>query len=196
MQTRSRERVKRIIDSAEKLLLKVDLQSITTSKIAEEAGIPVGSIYQYFKDRDSILLALGERVTDEQDRKIERVFEEVSAHAHWRHVVKVVIRAFVDNIFEGDVHFRLDTALSTNTEWQAIHLASEKRIVDTFAHYPLYAEKGIPLQKARIIAKVIVVLVTATVTRTKFPCSLEEEEMLIDETERMIVAYLSTMFGD
>lgn len=196
LQSRSRERVKLIIDSAEKLLMKVNLSAITTSHIAEEAGIPVGSIYQYFKDRDTVLLALGERVISEQDRKLERIFEEVSAHAHWRHVVKVVVRSFVDNIFEGDIHFRLDTALSTNTEWRTIQLASERRIVETLSNYSLFTEKGIPREKARIITKVIVLLVTAAVTRTKYPCSLDEEKMLIEETERMIIAYLSTLFGD
>lgn len=196
LQNRSRERVKLIIDSAEKLLIAVALPEITTSSIAKTAGIPVGSIYQYFKDRDAILLALGERVIADQDQKLERTFEEVSAHAHWRHVVKVVIRAFVENIYEGDIHFRLDTALSNNTEWRAIQMASERRIVETLSNYSLFVEKGISLKKARIITKLIVLLVTATVTRTKFPCSLDEEELLVRESEAMITAYLSTLFGD
>ncbi len=196
LQTRSRERVELIIDSAEKLLLKVNLAGITTSRIAEEAGIPVGSIYQYFKDRDAVLLALGERVIRGQDRKLEKVFEEVSAHAHWRHVVKVVIRAFVDNIFEGDMHMRLDAALSNNSEWQDIHQLSEDRIVSIFAGYPLYTKKAVPHKKAMVISRTIVLLVRATVYRSKLMTSQEEEEMLIEETERMIIAYLSTIFGD
>ena len=196
LQNRSRERVQLIIDNAEKLLTTVALPEITTSSIAKSAGIPVGSIYQYFKDRDAILLALGGRVIAEQDQKLERIFEEVSAHAHWRHVVKVVVRAFVENIYEGDIHFRLDTALSNNTEWRAIHMASERRIVETLSNYPLFVEKGISGKKARIITKLIVLLVTATVTRTKYPCSLDEEELLVREAEAMITAYLSTLFGD
>ncbi len=60
-QERSKARVQAIFDAANTLLKKAlsegdaDLLSISTTSIAKEAGIPVGSVYQYFEDKNNIL---------------------------------------------------------------------------------------------------------------------------------------------
>ncbi len=194
LQIRSKERVNLIIDSAEKMLMENDLANITTSKIAKHAGIPVGSIYQYFGDRDAIFLSLGERVIADEDQKLEAIFDESSANAPWRQVVIVVVRAFLETIYEKDIHFRLDMALANNSEWRNIHIASEKRMIELLSSYPLFSEKEIAPQKAHSIAKVIVLLVTAAATRSKYPGAGDDKHLLITETEAMITAYLSSIF--
>ncbi len=196
LQSRSRERVELIIASAEKLLKEIDLSKITTSRIAEEACIPVGSIYQYFKDRDEILLALGEKVLNEEDQKIATVFEEMAADTHWRTLVAGVLATFVELVSMDQIHYRLDIALSDNQEWQTANLASEERMVVLFADYYLFAEKGYRKDQALAISRVIVVVVSAIVNRSKLHCWQGDLGALLREAERMVTAYLSTVFGD
>jgi AcrR family transcriptional regulator len=57
-QSRARERVQRILLSAEEMLNEGDVFALTTNALADRAGVPVGSIYQYFADRDQIIVAL------------------------------------------------------------------------------------------------------------------------------------------
>ena len=57
-QERSRRRVERILDAAARLVVEHGVDALTTRDIAEAAEVPVASLYQYFADKDDILLAL------------------------------------------------------------------------------------------------------------------------------------------
>jgi len=67
-QSRSRVTVSSILDAAVRILDQEGTDAFTTTRIAEVAGVSVGTLYQYFKNRDSILDAL-------QDREFERASE-------------------------------------------------------------------------------------------------------------------------
>ncbi|MFL6156854.1 MAG: TetR/AcrR family transcriptional regulator [Marmoricola sp.] len=69
-QVRSRERVEKILDVASQIVVSGGIDALTTRSIAEAAQIPVASVYQYFADRDAILLALVERDTEEMDEQV------------------------------------------------------------------------------------------------------------------------------
>lgn len=45
----------RILKAADELMAKVGMHNISTHKIAKEAGVSVGTIYLYFKDKDDLL---------------------------------------------------------------------------------------------------------------------------------------------
>ncbi|UUW90707.1 TetR/AcrR family transcriptional regulator [Nocardioides sp. WV_118_6] len=69
-QARSRERVERILDAAAQLVVAEGVEGLTTRSIAEAAGLPVASLYQYFADKESVLLALCERDMAEMDDQV------------------------------------------------------------------------------------------------------------------------------
>ncbi|WP_373817916.1 TetR/AcrR family transcriptional regulator [Glaesserella sp.] len=48
----------RILNATEQLMAKEGVQNISTHKIAKEAGVSVGTIYLYFKDKESLLQQL------------------------------------------------------------------------------------------------------------------------------------------
>lgn len=50
-----------MLDALEKLLARAPLTTLTTNRIAEVAGVSVGSLYQYFPDKHSLAGALIER---------------------------------------------------------------------------------------------------------------------------------------
>lgn len=63
-QQRSRETVERIIDGATRVLTEGGYQQASTNRIAAEAGVSPGSVYQYFTDKDEIVAAVIGRVVD------------------------------------------------------------------------------------------------------------------------------------
>jgi len=69
-QARSRERVGKVLDAASRIVVADGVEALTTRSIAAAAGIPAASLYQYFSDRDAILLALVERDTEEMDEQV------------------------------------------------------------------------------------------------------------------------------
>jgi AcrR family transcriptional regulator len=69
-QARSRELVGKVLDAASRIVVGQGVDALTTRSIAAAADIPVASLYQYFADRDAILLALVERDTEEMDQQV------------------------------------------------------------------------------------------------------------------------------
>lgn len=64
-QQRSRERVDLILRAAGELLAESGLESLSTNAIAARAGIPIGSLYQFFGDKDEIVGELVQRASDD-----------------------------------------------------------------------------------------------------------------------------------
>ena len=69
-QSRSRDRVARLLDAASSLVVEEGVEDLGTRGIAAAAGVPVASLYQYFADKDDILLALVERDIEEMDERV------------------------------------------------------------------------------------------------------------------------------
>lgn len=58
VQSRGKERMRRILEAAHRLLRAGGPAALTTPAIAREAGIAVGSLYQYFPNKEAVVLAL------------------------------------------------------------------------------------------------------------------------------------------
>jgi AcrR family transcriptional regulator len=61
VQGRSKATVEAILEATIRVLLDADFESLTTTKVAEVAGVGVGTLYQYFPGKESLLLALLEQ---------------------------------------------------------------------------------------------------------------------------------------
>lgn len=57
-QTRSNQLVQAVLDAAVQVLTKEGAQRFTTARVAERAGVSVGSLYQYFPNKAAILFRL------------------------------------------------------------------------------------------------------------------------------------------
>jgi AcrR family transcriptional regulator len=61
IQARSRERLRKVLDAADDLLAREGTGTFTTTRIAQVAGVPIGSVYHYFPDKAAIVEALAVR---------------------------------------------------------------------------------------------------------------------------------------
>ena len=69
-QTRAKHTVDTIIDATAQILEKEGSAGLTTNYLATKSGFSIGTIYQYFPNRESILLALIARQREEVQRRI------------------------------------------------------------------------------------------------------------------------------
>lgn len=60
-QARARATVEAILEATARVLVEEGYESATTGRIAEVAGVSIGSLYQYFPTKDALVLALLER---------------------------------------------------------------------------------------------------------------------------------------
>lgn len=72
-QARSKALVDALIQTTARVLIRDGWQALTTNQIARDAGVSVGSLYQYFPNKEALLLALVERITDEMTARLIEV---------------------------------------------------------------------------------------------------------------------------
>src|SRR5215468_3380938 len=64
-QERGQKRIDKLLDAAAKLFAKVGYEETTTNAIAKEAKTSIGSLYQFFPNKDAILDAVAARYLKE-----------------------------------------------------------------------------------------------------------------------------------
>src|SRR5215471_19672387 len=78
-QERAKVTVEAMLDAAVKILERGGAPAITTNRIAETAGVSIGSVYQYFPNKHALFVALHERhigmVADVMRRRISQCAE-------------------------------------------------------------------------------------------------------------------------
>lgn len=72
-QARSRARLAGLLDAAETLLVREGPEALTTTRIAEEAGVSVGSLYRWFPDKAAIVDALTRRYLTEFEATVDEL---------------------------------------------------------------------------------------------------------------------------
>lgn len=77
-QRRSRELVDSLVDATAQVLVERGLDHVTTNHIAEAAGVSVGSLYQYFPDKEALIEALLERLIRDMTRTFNRTLGELN----------------------------------------------------------------------------------------------------------------------
>ncbi len=81
VQARSAASVDAILEATVQVLLRVGKQRLTTTKVAQRAGVSVGTLYQYFPNKSALLKAALKRHLDEITEAIELICHEQKGHS-------------------------------------------------------------------------------------------------------------------
>jgi AcrR family transcriptional regulator len=108
-QARSNELVEAILEAALQVLAKEGAQRFTTTRVAERAGVSVGSLYQYFPNKAAILFRLQQDEWQRMSDMLRRVLEDDSKPPLVR--LRVLVHAFIrSECEEADVRAALNDA--------------------------------------------------------------------------------------
>lgn len=135
-QARSRDKLELIYEASIRILNKQGLEGLTTNRIAEVAGISIGTLYQYFSNKQEILTSLGQREIQATIVKISELFFQSGDEPD---KLRLLVRAFL-HAFDGRHQVRkilLDMALSRHGLQS---LDQSVRQVTTFLNSPLAAQ--------------------------------------------------------
>src|SRR5208282_3960199 len=90
-QRRAHQTVEAVLDSVVRILKREGVDAVTTNRIAEVAGVSIGSVYQYFPDKRAIYVALHQRHVDQIDRIVESTLVDHAASS-----LDDFVRAMID----------------------------------------------------------------------------------------------------
>ena len=113
-QNRSRAKVEGILAAAADIMSGQGLEAVTTNAVAAQAGVSIGSLYQYFPGKTALLAAL---IRDERANLLEAVERIVSSDAAHN------LSDLVDELIEATVaHYLARPALSRTLNLAQTHL--------------------------------------------------------------------------
>ncbi len=94
-QTRSGATVEAILEAAAQVFERRGYAAGTTNRIAERAGVSIGSLYQYFPNKDAILVALVHQHLAEGMAALQPHLRRLSAGARFDDVLPGIVHAMV-----------------------------------------------------------------------------------------------------
>lgn len=88
LQARAQATVAAILEASIRLLQTEGRAAFNTNRVAEVAGVSIGTLYGYFPDKDSICIALARRILHEDRRSLVEAVDGVSSE----NALRVLIR--------------------------------------------------------------------------------------------------------
>jgi AcrR family transcriptional regulator len=193
-QDRSRDKVRRVLDAADELLAREGAAALVTTRVAEQAGIAVGSVYSYFPDKEAIAEALALRYWSSVTDSIAAV-AEADVRKPLADPVAVVLYTVAAG-FRGSAGFRAlwfsplrsDRVRDATRALRTEAGASVERLLAV--HWP-HAAAG-----ERLIAARMLVLAGDGLLREAFRLDPEGDSTVLDEGYAMLAAYLAARLGE
>ncbi|WP_439618282.1 TetR family transcriptional regulator [Shinella sp.] len=190
-QSRSNELVSAILTAAVQVLVEEGAQRFTTARVAEKAGVSIGSLYQYFPNKASILFRLQ---SDEWRGSNEMLREILTAIAPPKDRLRRLVHAFVrSECDEAPVRQALaDAAPLYRDAPEARELRTEgDRIFDSFIRDLL---PGMPDGPRDVAGDLIVTTLTAVGKEfSETPRTDEEIDAYASAMADMLCAYVETL---
>lgn len=186
-QARSRELVGKVLDAASRIVVAEGIDALTTRSIAATAGVPVASLYQYFADRDAILLALVERDTDEMDQQVRAdlaALETLSVAS----LVETTMRAYTKVYARRADFLAIWLRGRTNAavhEFGRRHNRRTARELRDFAIGAGLARPDLPLAAAELAVEI-----GDRVFQLAYETRDDGDQFVVDEGISMVTAYL------
>lgn len=192
-QERSRATVDALIEATARILVGEGFDKASTNRIAEKAGVSVGSLYQYYPSKEALVAAVIDRHSQELMRVVRGALAKVAAQP-----IEIGVRTLVAVAIEAHrIDPRLHRVLS-----EQIPRTGQLEDVATFnrenhALFRAYLEdhrdeiRAVDLGLAAFVCVTSIEALTHTAVLHR-PDILSDEAVgtLVDEATRLVLGYL------
>ena len=192
-QKRSRITVNALLEATARILIKEGFDKASTNRIAEVAGVSVGSLYQYFPGKEALVAALIDRHNQEVMRAVRGELAEAVNLPMEQAVRKLVAVAIKAHRIDPNLHRVLSEQIPRVGRLEK--LATFNR--DNYALFRAYLEsrrdeiRAVDLTLAAFVCVTSIEALTHTAVLHQKLVSDEATEALVDEATRLVVGYLS-----
>jgi AcrR family transcriptional regulator len=191
-QSRSRVTVGSILDAAIRIFEQQGTEAATTSRIAEVAGVSVGTLYQYFQNRDAILDALQDREFERATAMMQRVLSG-GALASDREVARSVVEGLLGLYRAAPALHRALVLEGLRVTPAERVLAFDLRVIGMIKTFMLRDPSRVRPQRVDAAAFVVYQAVRASMLAylLESPAGVDDDALL-DEVTELILGYLGS----
>jgi AcrR family transcriptional regulator len=194
-QERSRSTVDALLEATTRILIKEGYDRASTNRIAEVAGVSIGSLYQYFPSKEALVAAVVDRHTQELSEVTRNALVKVAARP-----IEVAAREFVSVAIDAHrVNPKLHGVLAEQIPRVGRLENIEANVRDGYALVRGYLEAHrdeIDVADLDLAAFVVVTVVEAlthaAVLRRPDILADKKAQRFVDDVTRLVVRYLRT----
>ena len=190
-QARSKARLTRVLRAAERVLIDEGVEALTTTRVAAEAKVSVGSLYQYLPDREAIIDALAAGYFAKLEAAMDGFVEAATAR-HWADPVGVLVDEFAA-IYRTEHGFRalwFGSGLTERT--RAADRAHKRRMADGIRRILLAL--GLARDDERLARSCLAAILAAdALAQEAFRRDAAGDAGLLDEAKVMLRGYLTAI---
>ena len=191
LQSRALDTVETIFEATARILQTEGRAGLNTNRVAELAGISIGTLYAYFPNKDAILLAMARRETETVRASVAKALTEDLQHTN-ESPARLAIRALIKGYGRRNKARRIlmETLIAAG---HSDEIASPvQAIADLIAQHgahllPANTKLPSPIALFVLTRAVDSVVRAATYEDAKFIASQEFE----DELTRLVMAYVT-----
>jgi AcrR family transcriptional regulator len=183
-QQRSRERQERILAVATQLIATKGSDQVKMSEIAERSEISIGSLYQYFPDKSSVIRTLAERYNAESRRCIEEALAAVEDEHGLRSAYSALLDQYYEIVLATPAMRDIWSGMQADKQLLELELEESRVAGALLADAMLRVNPGIDAQQVADAAFLIWQLGEATM-RLAISCAPEEGRRLVEAFKRM-----------
>lgn len=204
-QARSRARLALVLEAAERVLVDEGVEALTTTRVAAEAKVSVGSLYQYLPDRDAIIDALAAGYFTRLETVMDGLVRAAAAE-RWEDPVGILVDAFA-GIYRTEHGLRalwFGSGLTERT--RAADREHKRRMADgvrrvllalgaALPHSPPGPSGEIPVDEALARSCHAAVLAADALAQEAFRRDAGGDADLLEEAKVMLRGYLAAVMG-
>lgn len=190
-QQRSQQMVDILLEASGRVTERHGLANLTTNRVAAEAGVSVGSLYQYFANKQELLEALLEQMALDITRLIDARMAQL-LEADVRTAVRLLLSEVLAFIHSGNGRYRV--LVRHWQQLQALHVVDrlERHLSEVCRRYLVRHIHQFPIDNPM---PMLFVMINATLMTLVRHLALDDpplsDQQLIDELSDMLTAYLA-----
>lgn len=192
-QARGQQRVAQILDAAEALFGEQGYAHVTTNAIAARAGVPIGSLYQFFPNKEAVLHGVAERYRAEAAALFDQALGDAAAGLPTEALIGRLLGVMVEY---GSSRIGFSRVVLQAGGDPQLAAAAEAILGDAIGRLEdLLARRAghISAERRALMARVGITAVSALLALVIAEKPRGEEHVLaiIGEAQRLLVAYLT-----
>lgn len=192
-QERSRATVDALVQATARILVKEGFDKASTNRIAEVAGVSVGSLYQYFPSKEALVAAVIERHRQEILQVVRGELAEAANQPVEQGVRMLVAVAVKAHRVDPKLHRVLAEQIPRVGRFEKVETFSR----ENYSLFRAYLEsrrediRTVDLGLAAFVCVTSIEALTHTAVLNHEIVSDEAMEALVDEATRLVVGYLT-----
>jgi len=182
-----------MLEAAKGLIADRGLEGLTMEGVAQGAGVPIGSLYQFFPDRNALLARLFSQILEATDGLVQDRFREVDSVASFEAAAEGLAESLYQEIAADPALVEIWTAV------QAIRALRHLDAEDSRRNAQVLFQAGRPIapdsvsDKRLLRACFLVCDLLGSVTQTALEQGGRDGKLLVQEYAAMARCYMGSV---